>query len=517
MEKDKKENLFFIAISGVGFLGIFVLIIETISYTFSFLASGLLKADLFNLIEKRNVVLGIHSIKVLIILNVVIPLLINLVKQINTGFVAKIESRIRRNVKSNLLEKIIYRKMGQPEAKGEGEYMSLFRNETEDIASYFITFYYQLPKIVLSIAILIVMFYVNPVFTVVSLIPTVLMLLLIKYLGKYIVRYRNEARESTSDLTGYMENVFNNIEFFKLISDPGRVFMEFHDKCKKRSKNEVKDRVLDKILGVVSENSSDLVLGFVLLIAIPLFKSGQFSIGEFVMFEYYYAFLASLPNAVGTILKQYKQTKVSVDRLQNAGHDSVQYHGRALQRGDELEIEVITSEKTFSVKARKGEIVLIQSESESARSVVLRRMFQVLVQELSRINGKYVPASPMLFDASIKENICMGEAYDPKKMTRVLKQTDLIEDLSAFDNGIEKNVGKRGAAVSGGQKKRIGIARALYLDAEILFVDGLTEQVDSRTEDILIANILKDFKGIVFVASNSKRIGEMADRKVCCE
>ena len=58
-----------------------------------------------------------------------------------------------------------------------------------------------------------------------------------------------------------------------------------------------------------------MALGIILLIALPFMMNGIFSVGEFVMFGYYYAFLAYLPDAIGNLVKRKKQTNASLDRL----------------------------------------------------------------------------------------------------------------------------------------------------------------------------------------------------------
>ena len=303
----------------------------------------------------------------------------------------------------------------------------------------------------------------------------------------------------------------------------------FHERCRRRSTCEIRDRVLDKAIGSLSENSTNLTLGVILLIAIPLFRTGLFTVGEFVMFEYYYAFLASLPDAVGAIIKQRKQTNVSVDRLQSAwkinesdGDDAefnsevsrisrkacqkkVSETGSGASHGEEFEIAVEGMERPFHFCAKKGQVILLMSQDGRDRSKLLQELYQICSDSLS-MRCVYVPKEPVLLEESVRENICMGEPYQNDKFNHVLEQTDLAKDVKNFKEGTLKNVGRKGSAVSGGQRKRIAIARALYTEAKVFFIDGITDQVDRETEAHIINQMLEKFEGILFITSNSRQV-----------
>jgi ABC-type transport system involved in cytochrome bd biosynthesis fused ATPase/permease subunit len=158
-----------------------------------------------------------------------------------------------------------------------------------------------------------------------------------------------------------------------------------------------------------------------------------------------------------------------------------------------------------------GQIIVIGNEDEEKRSLLLQQLFCLCNVKISNMKCIYVPKEPLLFDTSIKENICMGEIYDENRFFTVLSQTDLLEDIKMFEDGVNKLVGKKGTTVSGGQRKRIAVARALYAEPDIIFFDGLTDQVDSKTENKMITQILKKFSGIIFISSISENIAECAN------
>ncbi|HJA92640.1 MAG TPA: ABC transporter ATP-binding protein/permease [Candidatus Eisenbergiella merdipullorum] len=501
-----------------------VILIEIITYTTSFLISGLAKKDIFNLLEGKETTLGIASPFALILLNTAIPLVINLVKQINAGLKAKAESRMRKNVRLGLLSHVLDQKLTDEKSWKYGETISLYRNECEDLVSCRMEYYYQLPRLTLSAAILIVMLQVNPLFAAISLIPAFLILFLLRLLDSRILAWREKARRSTADVTGFLENVFGHMEYFRLIM--GREKMEelFRERCKDRADREIRDRLLDGVLSVISENSSAFVLGIVLLTALPLFQNGQLSVGELVMFEYYYAFLASLPDSVGRLIRRHRQAEVAKWRLETVhGGGPLEEQENLTYTSRSLRISVDGPQGRICLSARPGESVLISGGGETDRSRMLQRLFQLCADQLSAVPAAFVPVSPALFQISIRDNICFGESFSRERLDQVMEMTGLKEDFEKDPDEIGRNAGKMGAALSGGQKKRIGIARALYICLSrrnrsasvkkdnrempyLLFIDGLAEAVDERTGNLLISRILNRPDSIVIAASDSEKL-----------
>lgn len=511
-----------------------VILIETVTYTTSFLISGLAKKDIFNCLEGKETTLGISSLSVLILLNTAIPLVINLVKQINTGLAAKVENRMRENAKLALLSKILNQQPKVERSWKYGETVSLYRNECEDLVSCRMEYYRQLPRLTLCAAILVVMLRVNPLFAAISLIPALLILLLIRRLDRHILVWRETARKSTSEVTEFLENVFGHMEYFRLAA--GREKMEelFREKCERRADREIRDRLLDGVISVISENASAFVLGIVLLTALPLYRNGQLSVGELVMFEYYYAFLASLPDSAGRLIRRHRQAEVAERRLEAVNamtpqtetqYTETQQVGTLLQEEKDaafciagsLRISVNGPKGQTSLSARPGETILISGGQEKDRSGMLRHLFGLCTEQLPAVPAALVPAEPVLFQTSIRDNICFGEPFSQERLDQVMELTGLKQDFEKDRSEVERSAGKMGVAVSGGQKKRIGIARALYTcmsqrdfkngaDGYLLFIDGLEEAVDEKTGDLLISHVLNRPDAITVVASDSERL-----------
>ena len=110
----------------------------------------------------------------------------------------------------------------------------------------------------------------------------------------------------------------------------------------------------------------------------------------------------------------------------------------------------------------------------------------------------HVPQKIHLIDASIAENIVLGSSIkeiDQKILDDVTQQAQLSDFIQDSPNGYNTRVGEYGNALSGGQIQRIGIARALYKQANVLVLDEATSALDGVTEDNMmtaISNLNKD-------------------------
>ncbi|EAK3420782.1 ATP-binding cassette domain-containing protein, partial [Campylobacter coli] len=103
----------------------------------------------------------------------------------------------------------------------------------------------------------------------------------------------------------------------------------------------------------------------------------------------------------------------------------------------------------------------------------------------------YIPQNIYLFNDSIAKNISFGDEVDEEKLQRVIKQANLEHFVKNLPQGVQTKVGDGGSNLSGGQKQRIAIARALYLDPEILVLDEATSALDTESEARIMDEIYK--------------------------
>jgi len=117
----------------------------------------------------------------------------------------------------------------------------------------------------------------------------------------------------------------------------------------------------------------------------------------------------------------------------------------------------------------------------------------------------YVPQNIYLLDESIKKNITFFDdgTNNEEKIQNLIESCMLGEFVKNLEKCIETNIGENAALISGGQKQRIGIARALYKKNDILILDEATNAIDLETEKLILENILKLNKTVIFVSHKS--------------
>ncbi|KAF9788298.1 multidrug resistance-associated ABC transporter [Thelephora terrestris] len=103
----------------------------------------------------------------------------------------------------------------------------------------------------------------------------------------------------------------------------------------------------------------------------------------------------------------------------------------------------------------------------------------------------YVPQTAWLRNASIKDNILFNLPYVEERYQKTLEACALISDLKILEDGDEAEIGERGVNLSGGQKARVSLARAVYSRASILFLDDVLSAVDAHTADHLYNECLR--------------------------
>ncbi len=174
-----------------------------------------------------------------------------------------------------------------------------------------------------------------------------------------------------------------------------------------------------------------------------------------------------------------------------------------------------------NLEIKKNSFVGIVGKTGSGKSTLLNILLglintdkgKVLIDNIEIENIKtnwqnnisYVPQNTYLFDDTIKENILFGDEINEERLLSVLRSVQLTNFVNNLPQKLETIVGNEGKKISGGERQRIGIARALYKNKNVLILDEITSNLDGKTENkiIEIINNLKKQKTIIMISHNT--------------
>nr|WP_311138018.1 ATP-binding cassette domain-containing protein [Clostridium botulinum] len=133
-------------------------------------------------------------------------------------------------------------------------------------------------------------------------------------------------------------------------------------------------------------------------------------------------------------------------------------------------------------KPCKGKILINGTNINDFNLKDYRKLISVVNQEI------------YLFNQTIKENIILNSRIKEKQLNKIYKNAKLNEFINKLPNKSETNVGRNGSNLSGGEKQKIAMARALTRDSEILILDEATANLDIQSENYINQLINKEFK-----------------------
>ena len=175
-------------------------------------------------------------------------------------------------------------------------------------------------------------------------------------------------------------------------------------------------------------------------------------------------------------------------------------YSNSIIRNKETNTVKILLLKDINVQIKKGEHIGIIGEVGSGKTCLLNAFInnlQVFSEKKGNIklSGKisFVSQSPWILNATVEENILFFSPKDEEKYKKILSISQLEPDLLTLPKGDQTEIGEKGLNLSGGQKARISIARAIYSDSEIYIFDDPLSALDAYVGMNLFKEVFNDF------------------------
>ncbi|WP_326822711.1 ABC transporter ATP-binding protein [Streptosporangium sp. NBC_01756] len=417
-------------------------------------------------------------------------------------------------LRANVLRSILTGRGRVPHSTGEA--LARLRDDVSDVVELVDETVPLAGATLFSTAALAIMASIDPVITLVLVIPTIAIGVLSRLMNQMIKRLHRQARALGAAVTGYLGEIFGGILTIKTTGTEEAVLERLRRHNRLRREAAVKDRIATDLLNTATSATVEISIGLVLLLAAPAMRRGDFTMGDLALFTTYIGWLTALPQTIGAILSRTPQAGVSTERLtqmmgpkEDLSHNSGAWlhheHPAAVPPapGDPLEVLQARGLTTryglhgVDLEIRRGSFTVITGKVGSGKTTLIRALLGL--QPLTAgtiwwndariddpgsfmVPGRvaYTGQIPRLFSASLRENLLLGWPDDQLEQAVELAAFD--RDLAAMPEGLDTVVGSRGVRRSGGQAQRATAARALVRSPDLLVVDDLSSALDMETE-----------------------------------
>lgn len=402
---------------------------------------------------------------------------------------------------------------------------------------------YVTRALVIVVTALIAMTIISPQLTMYAVIPMPFLGVAVFLVARLVHTRSDRLQKQYSRLTSRVQEALSGIRVVKAYTRESSEASAF------RTESDVyRKRMLDlALVEAAFRPVFILLIGLSTIIVVwvggRLVIAGEITIGNIAEYIIYVALMTWPVAAMGFVITMMQRASASMIRLNeimDASPDiadgpntdtSIDTLGGALSFEDVAfryagsETDVLSG---ISMSVERGETLAIIGRTGSGKSTLVSMIPRMLDPSTGtvRIDGNdirkipvallresvgFVPQEVFLFSESIGENIRFGRAEaDEDDVSGAADIADLLDNVQQFPEGFETKVGERGITVSGGQKQRTSIARALVREPQILVLDDALSAVDTKTERAILRK-LKRFAGERTLVIVSHRVSAVQD------
>ena len=424
-----------------------------------------------------------------------------------------------------------------------GNMMSFFTNDLDTVQECFgwgiMMFFDALVLGVLAIGKMAIM---NPILTMLCMIPMLFLVAASLVVGKYMEKKWDKRQAAFSALSDFSQETFAGIAVIKAFVKEANELSKFKKLSRENEDTNVDYTKLSMLLNVSLTLFIESVVCVIIGYGGYLVYSGVFDAGKLVEFIGYFTAIIWPVMAISELIGMHAQGKASLNRISELLDATPDVFDRNVEeindiRGDiefknlsftypDGDIEVL-SDVSFKINA--GENVGLIGRTGSGKTTIvdlILRTYNVPDGTLF-IDGKdvntipiksvraaaaYVPQDNFLFSDTIENNIAFAtDGGSHEDVEYAAKMADVHDNIVDFPLQYNSVLGERGVTVSGGQKQRISIARALMKNAPILILDDSVSAVDVKTEKAILENLasMRGGKTTILIAHRISTIEDM--------
>ncbi|THH32362.1 hypothetical protein EUX98_g1802 [Antrodiella citrinella] len=332
-------------------------------------------------------------------------------------------------------------------------------------------------------------------------------------IARALKRMQEKQMKNRDQRTRLMTELLSNIKSIKLYAWENAFIRKVL-----AVRNDQELRMLRKI-GIATSLNGSLWSGIPLLVAFSSFATAALTsdtpltsdrifpaISLFMLLQFPLAMISQVTSNIIEAMVSVKRLSdfFKADELQADARQLVT-KTKKLMKGDEV-LSITNGEFYWSksgaaptledvnVTVKKGELVGILGRVGAGKSSLV----SAIIGEMTRTEGEvrlsgcisYAPQTPWIMSASVRDNIVFSHEYDEAFYNLVLDACALRPDLELMPEGDMTEVGEKGITLSGGQRARVSLARAVYARADLVILDDVLAAVDSHVARHVFDNVI---------------------------
>lgn len=348
-------------------------------------------------------------------------------------------------------------------------------------------------------------------------------------LTRKAAKHSYQANIRWEEFNGLLFEAINNMATIKALSI-WRVIHRLLTGSAQRLMAEIKKRVFwFRTRGAALNLYREAFRQAILLYVVLQVFAGRYEVGMILLVLVYFEKIATSAGELSEVSHNVVIAKISLQRLNTilnekptveiSGFRSFNTHWKTLAlRHVSFSYQRRLVLDDVNLTIRRGEKVGIVGISGTGKST----LFKLLLKLYDRYKGdiqfdgvslrtirrssyirsvSYVPQETELFNLSLKDNITLfqGGPHWQRRFGKAIKVAHVDDFIHKLPHGVDALIGEKGIRLSGGEKQRVGIARAIYKEPEILFLDEATSHLDAVSEKKIQEALATVFKGITAV------------------
>jgi len=428
-----------------------------------------------------------------------------------------VSEEVRKDLQCDMLSNLISADTKLIDSKHTGKFISTLTNDVGHITNLISTAVLSLFKDSLTlIGLLIVMFFQNWKLSLIAIIMIPLASLAAKTLGKRIGKVATEQMLKAGMLNTYLIEIFKNHKLIKIFQQE-----KYENDRADSFINDVKEK--SKKIAIVYVRSSPIMETLTgIMIAILIFYSGKLVLKNEIDINNFFSFLAAMMlayqpvRALATlnitmsqglsaaarilpIIDQKSELLENIDdRELNLTNGNIEFRNITFRYKDQTKKNILDS---VNLKMLGGKMTSIVGHSGAGKSTILSlipRFYDAVSGDIKidnqsiygstikslRKNISLVSQDTTLFDDTIRNNIAYANLNaSQKEIEEAAKHSFASEFIEKLPEKYETIIGENGMRLSGGEKQRLSIARAMLKKSQIILLDEATSSLDAETEN----------------------------------